>query len=653
MNKQYTISEKNELLQQIKKLNQEYRAGHPSVSDSEYDSLIDQLRELDPNSDWFSHIEPASISNSRKRSLPIPMKSLNKVKSITELKKWYQSLGLNGNTGVVCMPKFDGLSLLHDEWTGEAYSRGGVENEGQDCTKHYQATSKCQFINNNFHFTFGEFVISRKDWEQHFQGQNSNLTGEPFKSPRNTAAGLLNRDEPCQYLQYASFFRYGVDELSMRDFDNFHSLIETICHDYQQEHLYQFTFIGELTDDFLMGLFQKWSKIYPIDGIVIYIDMLHLWKNIGRNQTTGNPLYAIAYKHPDFTETFETTVKDIVWKASKSGALKPVVNIETINTGDCNMENPTGYNAGWINDHELAKGAKILVTRSGGVIPKILETLVPASTEEQERLWDNLSECPHCGLPTYWNENHIELCCTNPKCPGIKLSKAIFFYTTCGAENMGEETLAKIAEAGFDTIPMMLNVQYKDLIAIEGFGDSIANIILDNNLKIKKGVDMATLMQASSCFSGIGKIKAQKLLDEMDSITIDNFFSQKYVPMNKTYDSFQKMDKTHQTFELGVKSFYRFLSDTKIPPIKLNPVSINISSICSGMSVCVSGFRDSVMEQFIKENGGTIVSGVSKKTTHLIVKDINTISSKINKAIDLGITIISIDEFRQRYNFHK
>ena len=69
-------------------------------------------------------------------------------------------------------------------------------------------------------------------------------------------------------------------------------------------------------------------------------------------------------------------------------SLKPVVNIEMVDTGDCNMENPTGYNAGWINDHEIAKGAEILVTRSGGVIPKILSTLSPATQEEQEKLWE-------------------------------------------------------------------------------------------------------------------------------------------------------------------------------------------------------------------------------------------------------------------------
>ena len=108
-----------------------------------------------------------------------------------------------------------------------------------------------------------------------------------------------------------------------------------------------------------------------------------------------------------------------------------------------------------------------------------------------------MSECPHCGSSTMWNENHIELCCTNPSCPGVQLAKIIFFYLTCGAENMGEETLSKIFNAGFTSIPAILNITFNDLIKIEGFGDSISNIILENNRKIMQGVDLATLMQAS------------------------------------------------------------------------------------------------------------------------------------------------------------
>ena len=117
-------------------------------------------------------------------------------------------------------------------------------------------------------------------------------------------------------------------------------------------------------------------------------------------------------------------------ESQQSGALKPVVNIETVDTGDCNMENPTGYNAGWIYNHHIAPGAKILVTRSGGVIPKILETITPPVPMDENRMWHKIHQCPHCGQETKFDEKEIELYCSNPECPGIKLAKMVFFFTT-------------------------------------------------------------------------------------------------------------------------------------------------------------------------------------------------------------------------------
>lgn len=648
----YSIQNKDVLINKIKHYNQVYRAGYPEISDAEYDLLIEQLRRIDPNNEWFLQIEPATVPNNRKRTLPIPMKSLNKVKSVPELKKWLQSLGLVKNTELVCMPKFDGLSLLCNEVSGEAFSRGGTENEGQVCTAHYQSMPHVRHTN-DFQFTFGEFMISRSSWHQYFQGKNSDLTGEPFKSPRNTAAGLLNRDNPCRYLQYATFFRYGVNAPALKHYKTFYSLIEDLCTVFNQEQLYKLCCSDELTEEMLSGLFKEWSATYPIDGIVVYLNDLRLWETIGRHQTTGNPLYAIAYKHPDFTETFETTVRDIVWKASKSGALKPVVNIETVDTGDCNMENPTGYNAGWINDHEIAKGAKILVTRSGGVIPKILSVIVPANENVQNELWDDLSECPHCGAPTQWNESGIELCCTNPNCDGKRLAKAVFFYSTCGAENMGEETLAKIYKAGYKTIPQMLNITFGQLTQIDGFGDSIANIVLENNRRIMRGIDVSTLMQASDSFTGVGKIKAQKWLDEIGPENVELFCNQQYTLASPDSEEFKQLSKTHQAFAVGLLPFYQFLNNTGIPLILPQPVQTNKNGVCANMSACMSGFRDAQMEQYIKSEGGTIVSGVSKKTTHLIVKDKAAVSSKISKAFELGVCVLDVSEFSQKYGFYK
>lgn len=631
----------NTLLAKIKQYNESYRNGEPQISDSEYDSLVEELKTIDPENEWSKHIEPSPVHSSRKRKLPLPMKSLNKVKSVNDLKKWFTSLGLNGNTELVLMPKFDGLSLLHNEQTGEAWSRGGAENEGQDCTEHCIAANITS--NTKYLHTYGEFIISRKNWEDYFNGKHSPYTGEIYKSPRNTAAGFLNRDEPCAEITHASFFRYGIDPTSLSKFDSFHDAILKICNDYNQEHLYEKVSVKEITEQSLLSLFKTWAKIYPIDGIVIYINDLRIWDSIGRHQTTGNPLYAIAYKHPDFTDAFETTVKGISWKASKSGALKPVVNIEMVNTGDCNMENPTGYNAGWVYDHHIARGAKILVTRSGGVIPKILETLENATEENENKQWEELCSCPHCGAPTVWNDKKIELMCSNPNCSGKELAKIVFFYTTCGAENMGEETISKIYNAGFTTISDMLNITFDELMHIDGFAEGISNIILENNRKIMNGLDMATLMHASDCFTGIGKIKAQKILDDMNDEERNAFYGNSFIYDHDNTDSI-----TMQNFYAGCTPFFQFVQNIKIPVIPYKKAIVT-DGRCSGMNICVSGFRDSSFEQKVQESGGKIVNGVSKNTTHLVVKDKNGTSSKITKAQSMGVAIFSIEEFLQNY----
>ncbi len=636
---------KQELLEAINKRNEEYRTGNPTISDFEYDSLIEQLKAIDPNNEWFDSIEPSPVSNSRKRKLPLPMKSLNKVKNINEVKKWLSSLGLHDNTQLVLMPKFDGLSLLHNEKTGEAWSRGGAENEGQDCTQHCIAANILS--NTAYNYTYGEFIIDRENWRMFFDGKISPYTSERYKSPRNTSAGFLNRDTPCKEIEHASFFRYGMDSTSLEEFETFDKAIGQLCSDYNQQPLFQLTTAQDITESSLLSQFKEWTKLYPIDGIVIYVNNLQLWRTIGRNQTTGNPLYAIAYKHPDFTDAFETTVKDVAWRASKAGALKPVVEIEAVNTGDCIMENPTGYNAGWIADMGIAPGAKILVTRSGGVIPKILQTLEAAPQTEIETMWDNLAECPHCGHPTSWNESHKELVCTNPDCDGIRFAKIVFFFKICGVEDMGEQMFDKLYQAGFNTIHRILNITANDILNIEGFAEGTANIILSNMERIKVGIDLPTLMQASDCFPGIGTIKARKLIDSLPGDEEGNLYNADFTYDDEFINNRITLSKleTDKSFWRGFNKFHQFIKEHGLVIKQPNIISVNKNGKCAGMAVCFSGVRNAELEQRIIEAGGTIVSGVSKKTTHLIVKDVNATSSKITKAQGLGIHIVNIDDF--------
>ena len=634
----YTIHTKDVLIAIIQEANELYRKGKPNMSDAAYDCLVENLKELDPNNEWFNKIEPAPVSEGRKRKTPIQMKSLNKAKNLLEVDQWIKSLSLSKLTEVVCMPKFDGGSLLCDEINKQAYSRGGSENEGQDCTPHAEAKGLFEKKAWGVAYTFGEFMIDKPNWDEHFKEKTSPYSGDKYKSPRNTACGFLNRDIPVKEIEHTSFFRYGIDPGSLGSYSTYEQLISTLCDCYGQKHCYERLCVSQLSEERLREMYVLWSKLYPIDGIVVYINDLRIWDKIGRHQSTGNPLYAIAYKHPDFNDAFTTTVIDVSWKVSKSGALKPVVQVEPVDTGDCMMENPTGYNAAWVNDREIAPGAQVTITRSGGVIPKIIGVPKAAELDSFMKMWDDLAECPCCGFPTQWDS--VDLKCTNQRCLERVVSEIAFFYQVCGAENIGEETLLKLALAGINTHKSLLNATFDELMSVEGIGECMANIILENNKKIMKGLDMPTYMHSSNCFQGIGKAKAEKVINEMlndedreEFLNLELYEYGEYAP-NKTLQSFHK----------GLDSFYAFVRDTNIPILRQS-ITQPSSDRFDGMTVCFSGVRSVDAERKFIDQGGKVSGTVSKKTTFLVVKYPHEQSAKISKAQTLKIRIVNINDF--------
>ena len=243
---------------------------------------------------------------------------------------------------------------------------------------------------------FGEFIITNEQWKRHFRGKISPLTGNMYRSQRNTAAGMLNQDFPNETIKNAYFYRYGSSQELMERYKKFSSFLCDLGIYYKQPLLFSLYKASALCESELKEEFLDYRDMYPVDGLVLYINDISLWKKLGRHETSGNPVYAIAYKPVDFQDTFETTVKGITWKISKAGYLKPVVNIDTVDTGDCNMENPTGYNAKFIFNNKIAEGAKVLVTRSGGVIPKILQTIETASPYNMSMLEFKMRTCPDC-----------------------------------------------------------------------------------------------------------------------------------------------------------------------------------------------------------------------------------------------------------------
>lgn len=625
-----------ELEKRIITCNEAYRKGEPLISDTEYDLLIDQLKSMDPGNKIFERgiIEK---SNTRMEKLPIPMYSLEKIKDVEELKKFIQNnWQLTPTDKVIITPKYDGISLCVDEWSREAYTRGdGVE--GQRSDEHYEAIQN-GVINATkpgcFEYTFGEAIFPIRDFLKN--------KGE-YKSARNCVAGLFNSpDINKDMLQHVQYVRYGT---SRDDLDKVVQLDE-IQRIFNHCTSYWVTTASVFNNDnasilkFLDGIFKNLNE-YKCDGLVIEVNNSLLRKKLGR-LPNGNPRYAVAFKNPEWSERAETIVKKIEWNISKDGKSKPVLIFDPIDLCGATVQRATAHNARYLCDNDICENAVIVIARSGDVIPKHIKT-IRSNAEDRRREMDNMMICPSCGEPLVWDNTMTELVCTNSDCKEKKIQKLVFFFTTLGIDNFREPTIRKIYEAGYQTVnDIISNVMHFD--KIEGIGASLVESLTNQFGKLKsEGVPFAKLLTAYNVFNGtFGEKTCQMIFDKLPEFAMERVLDLKELPIEILISIEGVAETTAMVFNEGIKRYSMLDAD----PIKISMVwNKKIEAAENQIAVCFSGFRNKEWENTLINKGHKVVSGVSKNTTHLIVKDKNSSSSKIKKAQELGITILNTEEF--------
>lgn len=634
----------------IAEANRAYRNGAPIMTDLAYDALVDKLKRIDPDNDWFKKTEPGMDSvDGRKVQLPFPMKSLDKVKTMGDLKLWTTRSGLSSNDLVTITPKFDGISLLCDEKSLMTYSRGGSENEGMDCLEHMVLMKNVKH-DVRFPYTFGEAIINKKNWEDHFKGKINPFSGLEFKSARNTVSGLFRQDNPSEdLLQFVDFVRYGVFGIDLNKYGKYSSLLEVILSIYGCGPDYVAIKVGDLDGKKMEELFYEWSDKYAIDGLVVYIDNLLEWDRVGRNNSTGNPRWAIAYKPEEFCGFEITKVLAVNCKISKSGHLKPTVAVEAVELDGATIDNPTGVNARFCVKNGIGKGAVVKLIRSGMVIPKIVETIVPADEETVMKAFDR---CPSCGKKAVWNESMTDMACPDPNCPGTLLAKLIYFCDKIGYDDIGEEILEMIFEAGIKKPSDFIHLDLNALLGINGMQNSWARKIASRNKEIlDNGLPLHKLVEVSDIFQGIGEKKAIRMFSNLhtdiirrwlweglDRKDIDKMMlgmlSVKGVGESIIREFFNKQEDFLCWFhEIGI-------------PVRWNDDKRSGGPL-SGYKICFTGVRDKDAERYIVKNGGEVISSVTKNTTLLIVKEFGTQSTKTSKATALGVRTMTLDEFKK------
>jgi NAD-dependent DNA ligase len=583
------------------------------VSDNMYDLVKNYLKKLDPKNPYFKRV---GADEETKVKLPYWMGSLDKIKddekAIDSWKKKYKG-------SAIVSDKLDGISCLFYKNDNDIkiYTRGnGIE--GQDIS-HLRNYITFPNVTETKFAIRGELIISRSNWEK-IKDIGSNA--------RNVVAGaihskILNKT----ILGHIEFLAYDImyPEMKIEDSFNYFTRNNIKCAYYK---------LLEESDINLQSLSKqlesrrKYSD-YEVDGIVIYNNKQHKLVN-GKN-----PKYAFAFKSILTHEQAEVIVTDVEWNVSMHKYMKPIIKFNEVVISGVKIQKATGFNGKFINDNIIGPGSRIVIIRSGDVIPHVLKVL-SVSSNGKPKMPENKYR---------WTDTQIDIILDEEgKNKDQDIKSYTYFMSKLDVGLVKESTIKKLYENGFDTLEKILKVKVDELVSLEGFQVRSATKIVENFQKIKEA-ECDILLDASNILGRGFALKKIKLV------------SQKY-PLNKkadilklTVDDLLKIDGignvNAKQFVENIKKFYEFLDKIgyKCDKEEVKKEVVNVKTVLKDKKFIFTGFRNKDWEKLITDSGGKVVTSVSKTVDYLVVKNKTDKSGKIDKANELGVNILDMDEF--------
>lgn len=647
---QLSKSKINSLRDDLIAFNEAYRKGEPQISDIEYDRLVEVLRANNPQDDFFKKgvIEQPT---ERMEKLPLPMYSLEKIKTVQAFRKWLEKMSAAGCQEIVSTPKFDGISLIVDENAKRAWTRGdGIE--GQISDRHFQKMCNGESPDNEPYLlhTWGE-AIMKKTVFAHLKENHPEFT---YKNARNMVAGLFNapNGNESPFIGNVDFVRYGSDIPLDKD-EQLAQMRELFSDSVTASVEFFIDELLELTDEELdmvldLELHDRFNAEYKIDGVVLEVNEAEVREALGR-LPNGNPAYAIAFKKEEWCDVYQTKVMSIEKGIGKTGVLNPVIIIEPVEINGATVSRATAYNASYLVDQHICEGALIEVTRGGDVIPKHLKT-IEYSEQAFTDMMDDLVVCPSCGEPLKWNETHVDLVCSNHFCKEKVISELTYFFRTMGCEEFDEPTIRKLYDEGFATLDDILELKKEVFQAV--LGKSAGKTVFEQINKVMFGVPLARYMAALNIFDGkIAENTCQKILDGLDKKTVMEIMSRKFLLsttgekgfFKKKLENIQGVGKVlSQTFIEGVE---KFIEIEHYPVRFVFSPTEKLEDNPNRLYVCFTGFRDKKLEAILTQRGHIVLNGVTKECTVLVAADVNSSSSKITTAKKRGLRVISREDF--------
>ena len=600
----------------LREANKAYYNEQPFLTDNEFDIVKEFVENKYPSAIAIAEIGAPVERN--KVQLPYFMGSMDKIKPDTNaLQTWKTKY--TGPYVLSC--KLDGVSGLYttEGSAPKLYTRGDGK-VGQDISHlipHLRLPKTKKIV------IRGEFIIPKEVFDKKYKSK--------FANPRNMVSGIVNHKTISEAVKDLHFVAYEVLKPVKKPSEQMAFLqtldVETV--------LYRET--SNLTNELLSETLIEWRKnyIYEIDGVIVTNDGLYERKE-------GNPDHAFAFKMVLSDQVAEAKVVDVIWSPSKDGYLKPRVQIEPINLGGVRIEYATGFNGAFIQDNKVGIGAVIELIRSGDVIPHIRKVTVPASEAKMPT------------VPYKWNDTHIDIMLEDIGSDETVKEKVITgFFRGINVEGLSSGNIARIIQAGFDTVPKILKMTKEDLLSVEGFKEKTAEKLYTGIREKVEAAPLVTIMAASNLFGrGFSDKKLELIMSEYPDVLLSK--EPKENKISKVAAIKGMAIKTAEAFVERIPEFLQFLKDAnlekKILQVSIEKTVVDQSHPLYNKSIVMTGFRNKELEDKLKLIGAKLGSSVSKNTFIVLVKDLEEDTGKANEARKIGVPLMTPDMFIKKYN---
>lgn len=572
-----------ELSTQIEQHNRAYAIGMPYITDSEYDLLWYKLYKIDPNNPLLYYTTKTMECRFGQLKHKKPIYGLNKAFCSDDLKPF---ITRHKDRTWRIEPKYDGVSaILYNNPDGQQLVLSGNGIIGADVTHHMHAINFNQ-SSKLFSVIPIELIIPNINWDSSL-GSNQ----------RNTVAGLINSSE--------------ITHLN---------LIEAIPYDTSLHYIVKPAAMTiPILEDLLLELYTQWSGTYPMDGLVIKVDSEKDRLTLSHNGTTYN--WSIAWKPPIQIAT--TTVTHIEWNVSRNGRIIPTVIYEPVEL--CNTVNSraTGNNYRWIKDNKIYVNSEIKIGKAGEIIPKII-----SSNGQGKEFIPAL--CPYCGSTI--TVDGVHLVCNSNTCMPQMVKRIAYFYSDKGMDlhGIGEASIEKLLEHRI--INQVLVEHPYALLSpyIYGLTEYIINILGEkttlnylDELEVIKGKKNPAHFIAGLGYKNLAYKTAYSIAQQIIGV------------YNKDNHQGDKVE----AFYNGLGIMMKFIEKTSYQFMTIPKESVIKYCITGELSV-----SRNEMISYLSTYNWLFVNNISKNIKYLILGALPKDSTKLNRAKELGIKIISEDE---------